>query len=758
VIWLAARLVVGGGRENVMRLALMAIGLAAATVMLLCAAVAFPALQNHDERRGWMDTSAHNREPAQDGNTTDPLLWRLSETRFDGRTVIRVDVAAEGPDAPVPPGLEALPGDDELAVSPALRDLLERTDPAMLAERFPGEITGTVGVDALVAPDDLVVFVGHAAHELRDEPPVLLVRSIEAAPFTRTLTRVMRLAVAVGGVGLLAPLVVFVITATRLGAARRERRLAAMRLAGATPLQVSVIAAVEAAVGATVGVVLGVATFFAVRPRLASIPFDGSRFFASDLQLSWAWAAAVIIGIPVLAAATAVVSLRRVTVDPLGVAREAVPPRYSWRPLLLVGGGTAALAWTQASMTGASDVAVASAVAAAMLAIIVGIVLAGPWLTSWVARGLARLSRGVPSLLAARRLQANPAAGFRAIGGLILAVFVGTVFSTFTTSVLADEPGTQDDGFEPGVVTAALRPMPQMLQPTPVGSRSPAPDQVVPVVWPELSDDDAQRIVATLDAVPGGQHVATAHALPEDLFTRLIRSEGGLTTDQVGAMTCDDAALIGLDVCAGTTAVAIDGGNLRATGIDVTDVLPVDALRARPVAAFAAATDGTTSAIEHSRTRLEQALPASVAMTQADIDAKNESTARTTQHISTIALAVTVVIAGCSLSVAVASSIIERRRPFALLRLAGTHLRVLHRTVLAEAAAPLLVVALATAGLGMAVTAVTLASDTNSPPFTPPGPTYWLALGGSLTVALAIVAAALPLVGRTTAPDNVRFE
>lgn len=49
-----------------------------------------------------------------------------------------------------------------------------------------------------------------------------------------------------------------------------------------------------------------------------------------------------------------------------------------------------------------------------------------------------------------------------------------------------------------------------------------------------------------------------------------------------------------------------------------------------------------------------------------------------------------------------AAVIIERRRPFALLRLAGTHLRELHRTVLAEAAVPLLVVALATAGLGMA--------------------------------------------------------
>jgi hypothetical protein len=86
VIWLASRVVVGGGRENGVRLALMAIGLVAATVMLLCAVVAMPALQNHDDRRGWTNTSMANREPEQDERTSDSLLWRLVETRFGAGT------------------------------------------------------------------------------------------------------------------------------------------------------------------------------------------------------------------------------------------------------------------------------------------------------------------------------------------------------------------------------------------------------------------------------------------------------------------------------------------------------------------------------------------------------------------------------------------------------------------------------------------------------------------------------------------------
>jgi hypothetical protein len=61
VIALAARLAIGGGRESLVRLALTGIGLALATVMLLGAAVTFPALRAHDVRRAWTATSPQNQ-------------------------------------------------------------------------------------------------------------------------------------------------------------------------------------------------------------------------------------------------------------------------------------------------------------------------------------------------------------------------------------------------------------------------------------------------------------------------------------------------------------------------------------------------------------------------------------------------------------------------------------------------------------------------------------------------------------------------
>ena len=65
------------------------------------------------------------------------------------------------------------------------------------------------------------------------------------------------------------PLLILVGTATRLAAARREQRYAALRLVGATSRQVSVISSVDAVVSALLGTLLGIAIFLLLQPALA---------------------------------------------------------------------------------------------------------------------------------------------------------------------------------------------------------------------------------------------------------------------------------------------------------------------------------------------------------------------------------------------------------------------------------------------------------------------------------------------------------
>ena len=155
------------------------------------------------------------------------------------------------------------------------------------------------------------------------------------------------LILSVVALAILAPVLIFIATATRLSAARREERFAAMRLAGATRRQVSLLAATESTVAAVLGVAVGFGIFFLLRIPVAGIPFIGEPFFPAELTLSLLDILAVAIGVPVFAAVAARLALRRVHISPLGVARRATPkPPRAWRVLPLLAGLAELGFWT----------------------------------------------------------------------------------------------------------------------------------------------------------------------------------------------------------------------------------------------------------------------------------------------------------------------------------------------------------------------------------------------------------------------------
>src|SRR5207245_4740101 len=138
---------------------------------------------------------------------------------------------------------------------------------------------------------------------------------------------------------LLFPVLIFVGGATRLSAARREQRFAAMRLVGATPRQISVISTLESTVATVAGVAAGFGLFYALRPAIATIPFTGDPFFTSDLSLGLLDVLLVALGLPTTAAVAARLALRRVNISPLGVTRQVTPsPPRAWRVIPLLAG------------------------------------------------------------------------------------------------------------------------------------------------------------------------------------------------------------------------------------------------------------------------------------------------------------------------------------------------------------------------------------------------------------------------------------
>ncbi|GAA2797929.1 hypothetical protein [Nonomuraea dietziae] len=179
----------------------------------------------------------------------------------------------------------------------------------------------------------------------------------------------------------------------------------------------------DAALGALLGTLAGIAVFQALRPALAGVAITGSRFFPDMVAPTALQYAAVVAGVPLAAAGAALWSLRRVRITPLGAAREvrASAPGW-WRVLPLLAG----LGLFAGPVFAGGDDPNAVLLDVGLALIMVGLVVAGPWLTMLAARLAARVTSGAATLLAAQRLAADPKSAFRSVNGIVLAVFIGT--------------------------------------------------------------------------------------------------------------------------------------------------------------------------------------------------------------------------------------------------------------------------------------------------------------------------------------------
>ena len=281
---LGLRLAVAGGRESLLRLAVTAFGVAVGVVLLLLCLTGQSAEQGRAERSGWQSA-----DPDTPATAPDPALFLTVTDYHEGSAMICGYVAALGPRPPVPPGLERLPGPGEVAVSPAMRRLLVSTPDDELDDRYPGRVIATIGDEGLAHPDQLVALIGRTPGQLGEVTSRSLhrVRGFGSLPSGYAFYQGIRVLLLLGAVLLLLPVIIFIVMATRVAAAHREQRLAAIRLVGATRLQAAVVAAVETGLGAVAGTVLGWAGYEAGRRILAAtLTFQGARFFVDDVVVA----------------------------------------------------------------------------------------------------------------------------------------------------------------------------------------------------------------------------------------------------------------------------------------------------------------------------------------------------------------------------------------------------------------------------------------------------------------------------------------
>ena len=428
---LAWRLLRAGGRRGSATTALAAAGFAVATALLVLVAGAWSGFDARADRVQWRTPAA-----ASEGATA---LQRTTTTAVGGRPLVVVDLAATGAGAPpAPPGLAAFPAPGQTALSPALAALVA-TRPE-LAARF-GAGSTVLGREALAHPAELVAVVGRApddpvmtAPAWRDQRrPDAYAGPTPVAGFTGTAASDGQAAqysslALVAAVLLVVPLLVLCGAAARLGLARRDSRLAALRLAGATPRQVLAMTAVEPGLPAAAGALLGVLVAVAVLPLAARVPVGGGPWFAADLVPSATVLAAVVLGVVALAVGSAAVALRRVLASPLAVAAAHAPRRMG---LVRLG----VFVVLVAGFLQHSDRAGASTTGLVLLfaGVFGALSVVGPWVVGVLGSAVVARSRSTAALLAGRRLLDDPRGAWRVVGAVAMTGFVAGVLALFPT-------------------------------------------------------------------------------------------------------------------------------------------------------------------------------------------------------------------------------------------------------------------------------------------------------------------------------------
>jgi hypothetical protein len=692
------------------------------------------------------------------------VVLETVEGWYRGRPLTVRLVKAE-PGALLPPGLHRYPRAGEAFVSPELGAVL-RSRPAELASRVPGRVVGTISESGLAGPHELYAYVGVATSPASAQP----VQSF-GYRHTRAKTPVeLRVAAWLGALGLLLPVLVLVATATRLSASSRDRRLSALRLVGATPQQARTIAGAEGLLAGILGVAGGLVVFWLLRgPACALLPFP-EGVYAQDLMPTVPEVAGVLVGVPLLAVVAAVVSLRKVVLSPLGVRRSArVRGAGRWRLLPVVTGlGMLVVlrlnhhAWPLGSPPGTTLLLGGGGLT------LIGLAVAAPAMSRLGAAVLGRMP-GVSSALAARRIDADPAASARVVTGMVLVVFAAAWLLAFLPVLQGTRTSSDAD-------LVGLLPKETLITATSFTDVDVAAVRQVRGVR-------SVAVVGTTFLAPPGWRGDEGNVPPDQQARQVaIGSCADLATTLRRDIGCTDAKVyrlatpFGVPLAPGSTVGVVDDNDrvssrlrlpvripvlqvplfLQYSGLADGELL-VDPSLLRPARGIrlVVTTDGTQGTVERARAAMPFALALSA---QTPREAVSGSARVYLGYLRAvrIGLVLALLVGAASLAVTTADAVHERRRSLATLVAFGTPLRVLRRSVLLQMAAPMLTNVLGALAAAAVASACYLGVTEDA--WTLPWGGWALTAVAAVLAVLVATAATLPLVSAVGRPEALRAE
>jgi hypothetical protein len=770
---LGIRIALRGSRA---RIAVTGLALAFAVAFLLAVLGALPA------RQAKLDRLADRRpvsvgSMAAVGQRPQGPAVTLSEmsSTWRGHALSGWQVVGAVDGTILPPGVTRLPRPGELLVSPALAKVLRGPHGAELSPRLSGRVVGEIGPTGLSGPDELFAYEGVATASAPDPGQQVLrfgyrAQRIGASPE-------LRVAAQLGAVGLLLPVLVLVGTATRLSAAARDRRLAAVRLVGGTPAQVARVVAGEALVVGVVGSALGMLVFRLLRPLAASlVPVEGG-VFPGDLRPPTVQLLGVLLVVPLVSLLVSLFAMRRLVVDPLGVRRRGRRRSRAglWRLVpLTVGLALLGVMWFRHKDLVGLDVALLL-VGGGLT--VVGLAVVAPVLSRLGGASLVRLP-GTASRLAGRRLLADPSATARTLTGTVLVVFVGTWLLAFLPIVKVSN-GTQERSLSQVLPGSTVH----VSLGKPLGPAADAEVRGIPGVL-QLVDVRSARLARPGFVADDGNNASADYPSQVAvvrcgdlalLLHRDLRCGTGkafevrnTSAGAYGPYPSGRRTVVGGDgkghgsVVLPATATELDLGidpwaMLQGSTVVDPSLLPAVATQASSSGLFVT-TDGKAATIE----RVRNALYSQGIYGAHTLDEQLMAQDRTVagyERAARLGLVLAVLVGGMSLLVASVDAIRGRRRDLAALAALGVPVGVLRRALVLEVLAPLLACTAVSLGCGAFAAAAYLAEDTF---YRDQVGLPWGAWGGVAALAVGVVllvtAVTLPLARGAARAEHLRTE
>ena len=732
-----------------MRLAVTIIGAALGVTILLLAAGLEPAMVARGERLAQRADRLDDPAtlPADASAPADALLIESTEHHIADKRVTIVDVAATGDDAPVPPGLATIPGPGQVYVSPGM----ERTGPSAFGLVQQADVVGVVSELALADPNELVLWRGWDVNMFRSsipEPVVVSAFPLDASQqawWSSDLAR--RVGVAGAAMVLVVPVVVFIGVMLRLGALQRQRRLAALSLIGATPRQLRGFAVAEGLVVGLVAVAVAWPMFLAARHALARLVIGGYAWFPTDIQARPTVLVAIALAVPAIAAAAGYLSLRRVTASPLGVAARSRPATASGWRIVVAGVGMLMVVGAALLANQLGPTAVTTTLVGGAALIVLGLPAAAPWWVRQVARRATRHT-SAPVLLAARRVDDDPAGAFRACSGIVLAVFGVTLVLSYVSGNLGEEhelTGSsavdgviETDGVTPSLASQLVE---QLREATDSGTVTAVHRQLTidgdPVLFVDCQEINASGIVA-LEPCPAGRwHSAGLQGSSRTSWQLADGTRLDVPADKSGTIVHGDSSLVRLGADDAFPATSLSPRVLAQTPI-MSIVLSGDPESRDRAAAVAATLPGATL-----DTPQNQQHTVNLALLEAQ---------RAVLLLCVIILAV----GAASLVATLLGGMLASRSTIVHLRRVGLMARDLRRALLWQSLLPLG----ATLPFAVASGLATAAAFTHAVEghFSPPLLPLAAMVLGSTTLAQVLIVMTYPAVERQTRPESANDE